>query len=414
MTTLVVADTAPSTPRMGQHGGVDRQRDRGSVIAPFALLGVSLSAALVMINVSAELFPPHNIPALLALTALAGALRAAGLHVPDRSPRAQAVFWLSLVITAGLVLLNPAFGLYAFIGYPDSVRQLPGRASIAGMVAVALVVAVAQTGGVRSPLFTPAIWGLFVLVNLVIAGLMATFDRQRHRQAEMVAATNADLRLALARNDELTDQLVEHARDAGISEERSRLAREIHDTIAQDLVAIIAQTVVADFADSDPAEQRRRLGQVEATARSALAEARRSVRALSSPRLDSDDLPTAIGRLLASWEAATGASARLVTSRDVRPSGNDGVALRIIQEALANVAKHADAASVRVALTYAPDHLVVEIGDDGVGFDTAATRMGHGLNGMIERVEGVGGDLRLDAVRGEGTRVRARLPGRWP
>ncbi|MDO5501298.1 MAG: sensor histidine kinase [Propionibacteriaceae bacterium] len=401
---------------MGEHGGVDRTHDRGSIIAPFALLGVSLTAALVLTGMSGELFPTANIVWFCMLTAAVAALRGYGLRVPDRSPRAQAVFWIGLALTAGLVVLNPAFGLYAFLGYPDSVRQLPRRHSVAGMVAVALVVAVAQTGGVRSPIFTLPIWALFVAVNLVIAGLMGAFDRQRQRQAEAVEAANAELRQALARNAELNDQLIEQARAAGVSEERSRLAREIHDTIAQDLVAIIAQlTAAADAADAagaDPQEQQRRLDQAEATARGALAEARRSVRALSSPRLDSDDLPAALGRLLEAWQAATGATAELVVEGEVRPGRTDGVVLRIVQEALANVARHASAASVRVALAYAPDSLAVEIRDDGVGFDVDAPRSGHGLTNMANRARAAGGDLRVSSVKGEGTRVGVELPGR--
>ncbi|WP_432560390.1 sensor histidine kinase [Granulicoccus sp. GXG6511] len=416
---------ATEPPSMREHGGVETARARGNIVAPLAMLAVSLTAAFILVALSPDLFPAANIPWFVLLTVAVAVVRVWSRRAADRTRRARAAFWVGLVLTAGLVVLNPAFGLYAFLGYPDATRQFTGRTSVVGMVAVAAVVAVAQTGGVRSPIFTPAIWGLFVLVNLVIAGLMAAFDRQRQRQAEAVEVANAELRRAIAHNDELQAQLIEQARDAGMNEERSRLAREIHDTIAQDLVGIIAQLGAAtDAVDGvrgpaavavggDPAidDLRRRLGQVDTLARDALAEARRSVRALASPRLDSDDLPAALQRVLAAWEGATGSSARLTVTGQIRPSGNDGVALRIVQESLANVARHAEAKSVTVRLAYALTTLTVEINDDGIGFDVDAPRTGRGIAGMMERVRAADGELELRSV--EGTLVTARLPGRW-
>ena len=421
------------------------------MIAPFAMLGVSLTGAIVLTTIAPELAPAANIPWFLLLTAAVAGVRIWSWRAADRTRRARTAFWIGLGLTAGLIVLNPVFGLYAFLGYPDAARHFTGRVSILGLLAVAAVVAVAQSGGVRSPIFTPAVWGLFVLVNLVVAGSMAAFDRQRQRQAEAIETANTELRLALARNDELQQQLIEQARDAGVSEERSRLAREIHDTIAQDLVAIIAQLSVASeavgevrSASAAPAvrpagtpvgatagtpvgatagpgevsldEVQRRLDQVDVLARSALAEARRAVRALSSPRLDSDDLPSALRRLLEAWEVATGATARLLGAGDARASGNDGVALRIVQESLANVAKHAEAGTVEVRLGYATQTLTVDVRDDGIGFDVDAPRTGRGLAGMMERVGAVGGELDLSSTpqgAAAGTAVTARLPGRW-
>lgn len=358
------------------------RRDAGARMAPFVLLGVALIGAFALVNTAPQLFSAAAIPWFLPLSALAAGVRAWGSagsggsaagDAPRRA-RERVAFWSGLAVTLALVLLNPAFGLYAFIFYPDGTRLLRWREATLGLVMVAVVCALAQAGGPRSPTFTPLLLALFLLVNLVVAGSMAVFDRQRQRTSEALARANASLRAEQARNAALQDQLLSQARDAGVTQERARLAREIHDTIAQDLVAIIAQLSAAnqpartDLPES--AERRRRLDLAEQTARQALAEARRSVRALSSPRLDNDDLPNAVQRLLDAWQESTGATARLATRGDAAGSADtETVALRVIQEALANAARHADAGRVDVTLTYEADTLQVEIVDDGSGFD---------------------------------------------
>lgn len=391
-------------------------RDPGGAVTPFVLLAASLATAIVLVTQAPERFDPAAVPWFVALTGMAVAIRVWGSRVPLQSRRSRMAFWATMAVTLPLVLLNPAFGLYAFIGYPDGTRRLRGIEGVLGIIAVAIVCSLAQTGGVRSPIFTFPFFALFLLVNLVVASSMTMFDRQRQRTSEALAQANASLREAQARNLELQDQLVAQAREAGVTQERSRLAREIHDTIAQDLVAIIAQLSAASGPAPTPeaaAEQRRRLDQAEQTARSALAEARRSVQALSSPRLDTDDLPAALGRLLESWQDATGATAHLTTRGRVRAGGADEVALRIAQEALANAAHHAGASSVRLLLDYEDDALCIEIADDGTGFHTDSATHGHGLRSMRDRARQIGGECSVESAPGAGTRVRARLPGRW-
>lgn len=407
---------------------VNRRRDRGAVIAPFALLALSVITAVALARAFPDRVAPEPLPWALALAVVAAALRVRGTRTPDATRGAANLFWASTVVTLGLVLLNPAFGLYAFVGYPDATNRLRGRENAIGLVAVAAVCSLAQTGGVRSPLFTPVAWVIFLSVNLVIAVTMATLDRQRQRTVVALQHANDELRLAHERNTSLQAQLLDQARLAGAGEERSRLAREIHDTIAQDLVAIITQLgVIAE--ETDPAAQRRRLDQVEESARAALGEARRSVQALSSPRLDSDDLPAALRRLLTSWKDATSADVDFEVTGAPRPSLHDDVVLRIAQEALANVARHAQAGRARVRLRYPSQAsadsvgsgrhgcIGIEIADDGVGFDAGAGspawHSGHGLAGMAERARGAGGEARVTSQQGAGTTVTAMIPGRW-
>ncbi|MDO5628435.1 MAG: sensor histidine kinase [Mobilicoccus sp.] len=389
--------------------------DIGGTVAPFVLLGMSLGTASVLVRVAPEHVQPDTTPWLVGLSVLAGIVRFADVRHSPHGVAARRSFWSTWALTAVLVLLNPAFGLYAFIGYPDAARRLPPRESTVGLVAVAIVCALAQTGGLRSPLFTPGIIALFVAVNLVVAGSMALFDRERQRAADALALANAELRAARDHNAALTAQLVDRAREAGIEQERARLAREIHDTVAQDLVAVITQLgVVSDAVARWDTGALDRLRLAETTARGALAEARRSVHALSSPRLDAGDLPAAIERLLHDWRNATGAAARLLTHGSVQAGPTADVALRIVQEALANVAQHAEATVATIVLTGTSEGLTVEVVDDGIGLDTTrlALEESHGIRGMRARAADLGGILDVSSTPGAGTAVKAELPWR--
>lgn len=381
-------------------------------ILPLTLLGLSVAGALVVTAAVPEIYPPWTGWLFVPLAAAAGL----GRWWLDRQPRgsrdARTAFWVVSALHLVLVLTNPLFGLAAFFGYVDTTRQFKGREAIAALVVTAVICATAQSGGVASPLFNPLILTLFILVNLGIALPMARLDRTRQDRTDELERANAELRLAEARNTALQEELVARARDTGVVEERARLAREIHDTVAQDLVGIIAQLGAVSGLDDD-AERERRLQVVDGTARKALTEVRRSVQALSSPRLDEVDLPHAVDDLLSEWRHGTGGEARLIVDGTPRPSGNDPAVLRITQESLANARRHARACTVQVELGYEPEHVRVTIADDGVGFAPGATVEGMGLPGMRSRAEEADGELTVDSTPGEGTIVTATLPGRW-
>lgn len=180
--------------------------------------------------------------------------------------------------------------------------------------------------------------------------------------------------------------------------------------MAQDLVAIIAQLDAASGAPE--AERDRRLAIVDTAAREALAEARRAVQALASPRLDDADLPLALDDLLGEWRAATGLGGEVTVVGRAASSGADDVLLRVAQEALANVAKHARARRADVRLAYG-EGVRLEVADDGTGFDAASVARGFGLAGMRDRLSAAGGTLSVESAPGEGTRVVAWLPT-WP
>jgi signal transduction histidine kinase len=218
-------------------------------------------------------------------------------------------------------------------------------------------------------------------------------------------------------NSRLHAQLVDQARAAGVTEERQRLAGEIHDTLAQGLTGIIAQLEAAEHTRQDPGELSRHLASAAGLARSSLTEARRSVRALRPGQLETASLPEALAELASGWAEQTGVTARLDTvGTPVRAGAEvEAAVFRTAQEALSNVTKHARAQRVQLTLSYAGDTLLLDVADDGTGFDPAAPRPargsgGYGLTGMEQRLDRVGGRLTVESAAGLGTTVNAAVP----
>ena len=201
----------------------------------------------------------------------------------------------------------------------------------------------------------------------------------------------------------------------GALEERNRLAREIHDTLAQGLAATTLQLESADALLEEGSTQpvRKPLRRALALTRANLEEARRSVLDLRAAPLEGRPLAEALELLVSRWEAETGIGARFEAVNGARPLPPrvESALYRMGQEALANVARHAgaDLATVRLVVTPQRVRLVVE--DDGRGFDVAATPEDrHGIVGMRERVEMLGGTLELRSVPGRGTGIEATVP----
>jgi signal transduction histidine kinase len=213
---------------------------------------------------------------------------------------------------------------------------------------------------------------------------------------------------------------------AGALAERHRLAGEIHDTLAQGFTSIVTliQAAAADLRPDQP-ESRRLLDLALTTARDNLAEARALVAALSpvdlaeglpGDRLGDGRLGDALGRVTEATGAEAGIGAEALVEGNVRslPTGTEVVLLRVCQEALANVRKHAKASTVRVRLCYGEDVIRLEVADDGNGFDCAAATGGYGLRGMRDRVQQVGGTVRVTSAPGAGTAILAEVPSLPP
>ncbi|MEU5654310.1 sensor histidine kinase [Streptomyces sp. NPDC047737] len=196
----------------------------------------------------------------------------------------------------------------------------------------------------------------------------------------------------------------------GVADERERLAREIHDTLAQGLASIVALAEAARSGlATEPARSAKHLLAIENTARENLAEARVLVGAASAGGVTPGSVAAALRRTLDRFTEDTGID---VTAElpDVTCDQQTRIALlRCTQESLANVRKHAAASTVEVVLTERPYAVELEITDDGRGFVTEDSH-GFGLNGMRKRLAELGGELDVTSSVGDGTRVLAMIP----
>ena len=204
---------------------------------------------------------------------------------------------------------------------------------------------------------------------------------------------------------------------AGVLAERHRLAGEIHDTLAQGFTSIVTLLQAADASlEPDRRENRqarRHLGLALATARENLAEARSLVTALTPATLEAATLGATISRVTSTAAAQAGFRAQVEVTGAARrlPTGTEVVLLRVGQEALANVRKHAAARNVEVRLCYAGTTVRLTVKDDGTGFDPGQQNGGYGLAGMRDRVRQVGGTIAVTTEPGAGTEVSAEVPG---
>jgi signal transduction histidine kinase len=228
-------------------------------------------------------------------------------------------------------------------------------------------------------------------------------------------ATQAALAIANARLHRL-------AREVAISEERARLAREMHDSLAQVLgyVNTKAQAAQEFLRQGRTDSAHHQLEQLGGAARDAYADVREQIlglRATAEPGTNGD-LLDALRRYLDRWQEQSEVRVDLVAPdgalpRDLPPTAELQL-LRIIQEALSNVRKHAGAGRAAITIARLPGALDVTIADDGAGFDPDALGRAafprFGLAGMRERAEAIGATLEVISAPGEGTRVRVRLP----
>lgn len=231
----------------------------------------------------------------------------------------------------------------------------------------------------------------------------------------------ADLQLLYTIGD-LLSIVVERARLSdrearlGAVEERNRLAREIHDSLAQGLTATALQLESADSMlgeDSGAQSIRRPLHRALSLTRSNLEDARRSVLDLRAAPLEGRPLVEALRALVENWESETGIIARFKAVNAGRPlPPRTEVALyRICQEALSNVVRHAEAERVTVRLVATPDQVRLVVEDDGRGFDASkVSEDRYGLTGMNERTKMLGGKLEVASKTGKGTRVEVTVP----
>jgi signal transduction histidine kinase len=395
---------------------------------PYALLGfgafIAFATARVLMS-TAEMYAAAVLTAAALGWQLAWDARLRQLPEPDR--RRVVYFVVRTALAAALSGINPFFSIYAVMGYFDAGRQLARRQRRWGLLAIAATLAAAQAtvpdgpapGSTLQLTVFLALFALHTSLALVLDRL-SDQEAERHRQQratiEELELTNARLEQALTENATLQAQLLVQAREAGITDERRRLAAEIHDTLAQGLAGIITQLqAAAESTDEDTA--RAHAERAATLARYSLGEARRSVHNLAPGPLEHRTLPEALKETVARWQATSAPRLELVITGTVEPLHMEieSTLLRITEEALGNAAKHADAARVGVTLSYLDDEVAVDIRDDGRGFDplsqpSHSARGGFGLDGMRLRAARVAGTVEIETEPGGGTAVSARVP----
>ncbi len=375
------------------------------------LAGLLALAAVKALAQDGSAHPPGAArpAAVVAAVLLVAAVYAAGTLSPAvaRSRRAAA-WWLAALGAAWLVLLalSPDGLWVAFPLYFLQLWLLPVRWALPAVLATAAAAiggfllhgAPVTPGGFIGPLL-----GAAVAVATVL-GYAALYRESEHRRRliDELVATRAELAAA--------------ERTAGTLAERERLAREIHDTLAQGLSSIqlllrAAQRALPDGSPAAPHIERAR-----AAAQDNLAEARRFVRALSPPGLERGSLAGALERLCAS---SAGPRVRFsVSGTPVElPTPYEVALLRVAQSALANAVRHAGAARAEITLTFMDGSVTLDVVDDGRGFDPAADEPprgagdgGFGLPAMRARARALGGTFTVESAPGQGTAVAIALP----
>jgi PAS domain S-box-containing protein len=258
----------------------------------------------------------------------------------------------------------------------------------------------------------------FLAIPMFVLGELRGFIGIHHVEGGAYRPDEIELGQALAHHVMMaahSAELGEQLRHAAVLKERTRMARDIHDTLAQGFTGVILQldTAVEALRDEEPEESAKHIGRARELARESLTEARRSVHALRPQALERAAFPDALKAIITN--TAAGTSLRTDFQLDGEP-GNlapsvEEHLLHIGQEALANALKHAHATEFRARLSFDPDAVRLELRDNGDGFVVDATNGGgFGLIGMKERAEQIGATLTILSEPGAGTEIVAVSP----
>jgi signal transduction histidine kinase len=330
------------------------------------------------------------------------------LGVSEDVPRLVLVYWAgAVVIWFFLAGIDPTYFSLLLGLYPQVFRLLRLRHAIPGAVALTVVVVWREVllsgrplsenlgavgGGVLSLLFG-------ILFSIWITRIIEQ-SYERRQLIEQLESTR--------------DELAAAERESGRLAERQRLARDLHDTLAQGFVSIVLQLQAAEGelpAGADAA--RAHLERARRTASDNLTEVRRLVWDLRPEELRASSLGEALGRLTDRLAEDTGVAVTAAVTGTPRPLSPDAevTLLRVTQEALANVRKHARAGRVALTLSYMDGEAALDVRDDGVGFvGGLGPNGGLGLRGMRERVEALGGRLAVESAPGAGTTIAVTVP----
>lgn len=344
---------------------------------------------------------------VIAACAVLAAVYAGGVRAPavHSSPRAGALWlaglgaaWAALLVVCpdGLWIAFPLYFLELHL-----LRLRWGVTAVAVTACAAIAGFLAHSSSVTPGAFLGPLLGGAVAVATVLGYQALYRESERRRELiEELITTRAELAAA--------------ERGAGILAERERLAREIHDTLAQGLSSIQLLLRAAERALPTEAPALEHIARAREAAQENLAEARRFVRALTPPDLERGSLAAALERLCA---GVPGPRVRFSLSGSPRvlPTPYEVALLRIAQSALANVVRHARAGRAEITLTFMDASVTLDIVDDGHGFDPSSVASGagdggFGLPAMRSRAETLGGLFTVESAPGQGTAVAVTLP----
>ncbi len=369
-----------------------------------AILGTS--AVLAVIVAFAAAAGPRQLIGLLILVAFAAAWLLIGRPAYQRENFTQMTVFVAVtvLVTGGLTAIHPTLAISQCIAYPIVWALAPStRRSIIANLGIAVAVGAGflaslgtSPGAVLQTAVTVSVSLAFSLALGLWITRIARFGEEKARLLEQLTDAQRELEVL--------------HRDHGVTEERERFARELHDTIAQSLTGIVLLTQRARREFRTGRLDDAALEMLETAARDTLTETR-SLVAGTAPVDLGGGIAAALARLAVRVERETGmtvtieAAEGIALDRDV-----EVVVLRCAQEGLANVRKHSAASHARIELSIDDGAARVRVIDDGVGFDPTVRRgAGFGLDGLTARVELVGGTVSVDGTPGA-TTLTARVP----
>lgn len=323
-----------------------------------------------------------SVPLVLGVAIATGVATAGFASLAILQAIAYPVAWVFSRRLRDAVLANLAIGLAVGAGFTVSIGTEPGD-----LLQIA---------------FTQALsLGFSLAMGVWISRMTALGEERGRLLAELQGAQ---------------EQIAALNREAGAAAERERLARDLHDTIAQDLTGLV---MLAQRARREAAAPDATLAMIEEGARAALGETRALVAAGAALDADGLGFDGALHRLAERFERETGVTVSLTITDGVTLSRDaEVVVLRCAQEALSNARKHARARRIALEVGAVPpgssDRVRLTVRDDGIGFDPGTASTGFGLSGMTERLALVGGTLRVDSAPGAGTVIVAELPASIP
>ncbi len=376
-------------------GPFDRWAGLWSVLFYGVLLGATFSALSYGSHSGAE------IALIVGLVSIFGVWHA--LWRRSLLPHDQTYLVGAVLLWVGLVLLDPDFLLLSLVVFvPVCYQHLVwGSVAILGTGAIWVWLQAQEQGTIPWDAVVTAT--PFVVAGLLLVGYVRAVVRQSGERQRFIE----DLRSAQA-------DLARAERQAGILEERHRLARDIHDTLTQGFTSIVMLLEATRASLDSDHPGRRHVERALQTARDNLAESRRLVWAMRPASLTDASVPDALQRLANQLGDETDMRVDTVLTGRPQPLAQEQetALLRIAQEALTNIRKHAKATEVTLTISYMDDVVVLDIHDNGVGFapSTQTSGEGVGLSAMRERVQLLGGTVSVESDPGEGTTIVAHIP----